>query len=389
MRDLKHHFRHALGRPGAPLHFAAHSHHPWPDVTRDAQLEYWEDAARLLDGKWGRIFEHVIPEAQGHVAHHLGLADPGTICFSSNTHDFLLRILSSMPTGRVLRILSTDSEFHSFTRQAARLEEEGLVEVTRIPVAPFDSFAARFAEAAASRPDGDLVWLSHVFFNTGQVLSGEALQSIVAAVPRRETVIVLDGYHSFMAMPVNLAPLASRVFYLSGGYKYAMAGEGVCFMHCPEGYIPRPRATGWYAEFGALEKPRDGTVAYGRGGARFLGATFDPSGLLRLNAVKRWLSSIGEDGATMTGRCTTLQEEFLAQAASSPVPAWQLIEPDPARRGRFLALRTPRAGNIDQALKQKGVIVDHRGDILRIGFGIYQDPSDVARLVATLAQLQA
>jgi hypothetical protein len=137
MRDLKHHFRHALGRPGAPLHFAAHSHHPWPDVTRDAQLEYWEDTARLLDGKWGRIFKHVIPEAQGH----------------------------------------------SFTRQAARLEEEGLVEVTRIPVAPFDSFAARFAEAAATRPDGDLVWLSHVFFNTGQVLSGEALQSIVATSP--------------------------------------------------------------------------------------------------------------------------------------------------------------------------------------------------------------
>lgn len=389
MRDLKHHFRRVLGHPGAPLHFAAHSHHPWPDVTREAQLEYWEDSARLLDGKWGKIFEHVIPEAQGHVARHLGLDDPGTICFSSNTHDFLLRVLSSMPTARAPRILSTDSEFHSFTRQAARLEEEGLVEVTRIPVAPFESFATRFAEAASSRPDWDLVWLSHVFFNTGQVLSDKALASIAGAVPRRETVIVLDGYHSFMAMPVNLAPLASRVFYLSGGYKYAMAGEGVCFMHCPEGYIPRPRATGWYAEFGALERPRDGTVAYGSGGARFLGATFDPSGLYRLNAVMRWLSSIGEDCATMTGRCAALQETFLAHASTSPVPAWQLIEPDALQRGRFLALRTAHAGAIQQALKHKGVIVDHRADILRIGFGIYQDQSDVARLVATLVQLQA
>jgi len=389
MRDLRHHFRHALGRADSPLHFAAHSHHPWPDVSREAQLEYWDDAARMLDGKWAKVFDDVIPEAQGHVALHLGLADPGTICFSSNTHDFLLRILASMPARKPVRILSTDSEFHSFTRQAARLEEEGLVEVTRIPVAPFESFATRFTEAASGRPDWDLVWLSHVFFNTGQVLSDKALASIADAVPRQDTVIVLDGYHSFMAMPVNLAPLASRVFYLSGGYKYAMAGEGVCFMHCPESYIPRPRATGWYAEFGALEKPRDGTVAYGRGGARFLGATFDPSGLYRLNAVMRWLSSIGEDCATMTDRCAALQETFLAQAGMSSVPAWHVIEPDPARRGRFLALRTPRAGAIDQALKQKGVIVDHRGDILRIGFGIYQDQSDVARLVTTLAQLQA
>lgn len=389
MRDLRHHFRHALGRTGAPLHFAAHSHHPWPDVTRAAQVEYWEDSARRLDGKWGKIFADVIPEAQAHVAQHLGLGEPGTICFSPNTHDFLLRILSSLPTGRAPRILSTDSEFHSFTRQVARLEEESLVEVTRIPVAPFDSFATRFAEAASSRQDWDLVWLSHVFFNTGQVLSDESLKGIVGAVPRRDTAIVLDGYHSFMAMPVNLAPLASRVFYLSGGYKYAMAGEGVCFMHCPEGYMPRPRATGWYAEFGTLEKPRDGTVAYGQGGARFLGATFDPSGLYRLNAVMRWLSSIGEDCVTMKSRCDALQERFIALASASPHPEWQVIEPDPDRRGRFIALRTPRAGAIDQALREQGVIVDHRGDILRIGFGIYQDESDVARLAATLAQLQA
>jgi kynureninase len=66
-----------------------------------------------------------------------------------------------------------------------------------------------------------------------------------------------------------------------------------------------------------------------------------------------------------------------------------VIEPDPDRRGRFIALRTSRAGAIDQALREQGVIVDHRGDILRIGFGIYQDESDVARLAATLAQLQA
>lgn len=387
MHDLRRHFSHALGREGAPLHFAAHSHHPWPDVSRDAQMACWDDAARFLDRKWEKVFGEVLPEAQQHVAAHLGLPDPQTICFSANTHDFLLRILASMATARPIRILSTDSEFHSFTRQVARLEEEGLVDVTRIPVAPFDSFATRFAEAASGRPDWDLVWLSHVFFNTGQVLSGEALKAIADAVPRHETVIVLDGYHGFMAMPVNLAPLSSRVFYLSGGYKYAMAGEGVCFMHCPDGYLPRPRATGWYAEFGALEKPRAGQVAYGPGGARFLGATFDPSGLYRLNAVMRWLGTIGEDDATMTAHAAALQQAFLALTQGRGYPAWDVVEPDPSRRGRFLALRTPRAGAIDAALKAQAVIVDHRADILRIGFGIYQVESDVARLADLLARL--
>lgn len=50
------------------LHFASHSHHYWPDATRDAHTEAWDDAARFADHKWGaRIFGQEIPKAQGHI----------------------------------------------------------------------------------------------------------------------------------------------------------------------------------------------------------------------------------------------------------------------------------------------------------------------------------
>ena len=75
MQSLADHFAQSVGRPGAPLHFAAHSHHPWPDVTAAAQAQCWADAARLLDAKWGHIFAEVIPRAQRHVARRLNLAD--------------------------------------------------------------------------------------------------------------------------------------------------------------------------------------------------------------------------------------------------------------------------------------------------------------------------
>ena len=391
VRNLKPHFAKSIGATGAPLHFAAHSHHPWPDVTSDAQGAYWQESARLLDRKWERIFAHVVPKAQHHIAHHLGLPREDTICFSPNTHDFLLRILSSLPSGRPLRIITTDSEFHSFSRQIARLEEDGDVKVTRVSVEPFDSFVDRFCDALSAGDRWDLVWFSHVFFNTGHALHAGDLDRISAFVPDVETPVVVDGYHAFMAMPVSLSRVASRIFYLSGSYKYAMAGEGACFMHCPDGYIPRPRYTGWFAEFGALEEERDDAVAYAPSGARFFGATFDPSGLYRLNAVMDWLVSAGLDTASMQAHAQALQAQFLQAIGKvkSPLTGAPLAQPLAERRGRFLAFETPRAGAIDAALAARNIMVDHRASILRIGFSIYQDESDVDALAQALARFEA
>ena len=39
---------------------------------------------------------------------------------------------------------------------------------------------------------------------------------------------------------------------------------------------------------------------------------------------------------------------------------------------------------LKEALAARNVVVDHRGDRLRIGFGIYQDEEDVARLLDAL-----
>ena len=50
--DLRAHFSSFLTSDPERLHFCAHSHHPWPDVTRAAQLRAWEDAAQHIDAKW-------------------------------------------------------------------------------------------------------------------------------------------------------------------------------------------------------------------------------------------------------------------------------------------------------------------------------------------------
>jgi kynureninase len=372
-------FARTFDRTGAPLHVAAHSHHPWPDVSFDAQVLAWDDAARLLDRKWDHVFETVIPRAQAHVARQVGLPDPASVAFGPNTHSFVLRILSCLP--RPLRVLTTGSEFMSFARQMARLEEDGAAIVTRVATEPFDTFEARFADEAR-RGGWDLVFFSQVFFDSGYAVRDVA--ALVDAVADKETFVVVDGYHGFMAVPMDFAALAGRAFFLAGGYKYAMAGEGACFLHCPPGYGPRPRDTGWYAGFSALEAGGGG-VGYARDGSRFLGATFDVTALYRFNAVQDWLAREGRSVGAMLAQVRRLEEVFLSESRSPDVSRATLLVPDAARRGRFLASRTPRAGKIVAKLAAQNIIADHRGDRLRIGFGVYHTEQDARRLAGAIA----
>ena len=382
--SYKTHFRRFLEADPERIHFAAHSHHLWPDVTFDAHVQAWLDAARLADRKWELIFSEVIPRAQRHIALRLGLSDPSTISFAPNTHELVMRILSCLPRDRTLRVLTTDSEFHSFARQAARLEEDEALDVTRIPAEPHGSFTERFVEAA-SKPGWDLVYLSHVFFNSGYAVPD--LVSIVEAVPR-DTFVVIDGYHAFGAIPIDLSKIEDRVFYVAGGYKYAMSGEGCCFLHAPPGYGKRPRDTGWYAAFGALEDAQaPGAVPYAAGGARFFGATFDASALYRFNAVMDWLDAEQLTPATIHAHVVRLQELFIAELGKETVPLreHQLVVPlSEKSRGQFLTFESRAAADIHARLLAANVVTDVRGDRLRFGFGIYHDESDIGRGIARI-----
>lgn len=374
---MKAHFSRVLAAAPGRLHFAAHSHHPWPDVSFEAHQQAWLDAARHLDDKWDVVFGQVIPEAQRHIATELGLSDPSTLVFAPNTHEFVLRLLSCLPEKP--RIVTSDSEFHSFERQLSRLSEDGLVQVTRVPSEPFHTFPDRLI--AASK-DAQLVFVSHVFFNSGAVLRD--VDALVKALPAN-AMVVLDGYHGFCAVPTSLKAIEDRCFYVAGGYKYAMAGEGACFLHVPKSTSFRPRNTGWFAAFGALQEKSKDRVPYASGGGAFMGATFDPSGLYRLNAVMRWRQSVGFTTIAARAHAHSLQRRFLTGLSDSTlVQSAQLVVPEAEQRAQFLTFRTNDAKALSAEFKTRNVITDARDDRLRFGFGPYQDEADVEQLLTRL-----
>lgn len=380
--DIKKDFSRFLNASPERLHMAAHSHHYWPDVTYDAHMQAWLDAAQYADDKWEYIFGNIYTDVQKDIAGILNLPNPETIAFAPNTHEFLIRLLSALPQDRPLQILTSDSEFHSFDRQIRRLEEEGLVVVKRITTQPLENFTTRFATTAAEK-DYDMVFVSKVFFNSGFVVT--PLTEIVRSVKSSDTLIVVDGYHAFMATPTDLSAVAERIFFLGGGYKYAMSGEGACFMHCPPGYAPRPRNTGWYAAFGALADTQEGTVGYGADGSRFMGATADPSSLYRMRAVFQWMHDRSISVSDIQSHAHALQRQFIsgldALHKTQLHTADLVIGIDELRRGSFLTFKTEHAAETHKILKKQNVITDYRGDCLRFGFAPYHDAQDITRLL--------
>jgi selenocysteine lyase/cysteine desulfurase len=228
-----------------------------------------------------------------------------------------------------------------------------------------------------------LIVASQVGFASGAML-GDPAPLAALANPEGPWVLI-DGYHGFMAVETDLSAHADRIFYTAGGYKYAMAGEGVAFLHCPPGFAPRPVNTGWYAEFDDLALP-PGAVGYAPDARRFLGSTFDPSGLYRFVAVRDMLAGEGLDTAAITAHADALKGQLLA-GLRGPLAEATLLNPAAPgeRRARFLALRHPDAARWQAALLARDVVTDVRGHVLRIGFGLYQTPRDVDALLQEIA----
>ncbi|MCD1598914.1 MULTISPECIES: aminotransferase class V-fold PLP-dependent enzyme [Rheinheimera] len=358
-------------------HFACHSHHYWPDVTRDAMLEYWDDTARLVDDKWQYIFAEKVPQTQQLIADILQLPQPEQIVFAPNTHELVMRLLSCFDLRQPLHILTTDSEFYSFSRQVKRLAEYDNITIEVIPTEPYATFEQRFIAAAEARSP-HFIFCSQVFFNSGVALTDLTgfVQKLAACT---DAMIAIDGYHAFMALPTDLSSIAERIFYLAGSYKYAQGGEGCCFMAVPLSSTDRPLYTGWFAEFGTLAAEKSATVLYSEDGYRFAGATMDFSALYRLNAVLRLFKQQGISVGRIHQYVQQLQRVFLAkltEAQHGKLHTSSLLTNNLDYHGHFLTFRCGNPAEVAELaamLKRNGIETDYRGDRLRFGFALYHN----------------
>ena len=367
------------------LLLTGHSHQAWPDVGFEAQQRAWLDAARDVDDKWTAAFAQAERVKTGFAA-LLGDAGGG-LALGTNTHELVVRLLSALPLRERPRLVTTDGEFHTIRRQLDRLAEAGL-EVVRIAESPVASVAERLAAAVDDRTA--LVLVSMVFFDSGRIARG--LARVAEACRRHGAELLVDVYHALNVLPVELAAEGlGGAFVTGGGYKYCQLGEGNCFLRIPEGCALRPVITGWYSEFTALaSKQVAGRVAYGEGGERFAGATYDPTSHYRAAAVFDFFAGEG------------LTPPFLREVSQHQIgvltEAFDVLDLDPAvvtrdrsapltEIGGFLALTAPRATALAQQLHARGVMTDARGEVLRFGPAPYLSDRQLRDAMGVLGEV--
>lgn len=360
----------------ARLLLTGHSHQAWPDVVRDAMARYFDDSAEHVDDKWERAVFPKVDRVGKAVLRRMGFADSDPITFGRSSHELVFRFLTGLPAlargSARARIVTTSGEFHSLRRQLARLEEEQGVEIVWVDADPKPTLGARLrAEVARG---ADLLALSAVFFEDAYVL--RELGEVAAEALARGTLVLVDAYHAFNVVPLDLGPRKDELYVVAGGYKYAEFGEGLCFMRSPRSSALRPVYTGWFSDFGSLEGTTS-SVRYGGGGDRFAGATFDPTSFYRAEAALDHFDACGLDVPALreiSVRQTTLVTEVIAGAGL--VLASQA---DPALRGGFVSVHAERAAEAQAALRAEGVYVDTRGPRLRIGPAPYLTDDEILR----------
>ena len=368
------------------LLLTGHSHQAWPDAGFEGQVEAWNDAAALVDEKWGRAAEVADRVRRGY-ARLLGTRGD-EVALGQNTHELVTRFLSALPLGRRPRLVSTDGEFHTIRRQLDRLAEDGRLEVVRLAADPADTLAERLAGAVDGRTAAVLV--SSVLFATARIVPG--LGSLAAACRRAGAELLVDAYHQLNVVPLSLeVDGLAAAFVVGGGYKYCQLGEGNCFLRVPPGREDlAPILTGWYSEFARLAARPGGGVPYGEGPARWAGATYDTTSHYRASRVFDFFE---EQGLT-----PDLLREVSRHQVGLLAAGFDALDLDPAviardrstpldRLGGFLALRSARAEGIAEALRARGVFTDHRADLLRLGPAPYLSDAQLRAAVEALGEV--
>ncbi|MDQ3752118.1 MAG: aminotransferase class V-fold PLP-dependent enzyme [Actinomycetota bacterium] len=256
----------------------------------------------------------------------------------------------------------------------------------RLDMAPSPDGIGVEAGQLTARIDGStaIVNLNRVLYGSSWIMD---VPPVVEAAHRDGALVVLDDFHGTGTVPIDVHRLGVD-FLLSGALKWLCGGQGIAFLYVREGLIEslEPTVVGWFGtqdpfSFGGSELRLRPDAGRFETGTYPLPQAWTALGGLEL-ILEVGVESIRAHSQALTGeiirRADSLGLDVLSPRADE-------------RRGGLVRLRMPggQAGaqRILHALLERDVVLDARGDALRISPHFFNDDSDIDRCFTELQSL--
>ncbi len=321
------------------------------------------DVAEGLDAWYaamGGAWDAWMAECDAHRARLAALMNaprPDCVVPKTSAGQGLRAVLNALPG--TPHVVATRGEFDSLDVILRTYAHERRITLDLVEAGAKGHFDTA-AVIAAIRPGTALVVASEVMFRTGQRLTD--IPALARAAHDAGARILLDVYHSLGVFPVDVAAYAVD-FAVGGAYKYLRGGPGACFLYVAPRVLDERLVTldtGWFAKDAPFTYARPEPPRYGPGGDAWLESTPPVLTFFQARAGSELLAALGI--ARLRDYSQAQQRHLRMQLASAGFDA----AGGGHDHGAFVVVRDPRAVEWARRLGERGVIVDARGDCLRL-----------------------
>lgn len=241
-----------------------------------------------------------------------------------------------------------------------------------------DQVAERIGE------DTRIVNVNRVLFESSWVMD---VPTIVAAAHAAGAYVLIDDYHGSGVLPIDVHELDVD-FLVSGALKWLCGGQGLAFFYCRKDLVAtiEPRVVGWFGtqDFFGFDRSE---LRLRHDARRFETGTFALPQAWTATGGLEIILEVGPE--TIRARNLELTRGIIGRADAAGI---EVLSPrDDDRRGGLVRVRAPGgregARALLHALFERDVVLDQRGDALRISPHFFNDEDDLDRCFAALHSL--
>lgn len=367
-------------RPNA--YFANHSlGRPLDATARDVAeaVALWQ--TRLGDA-WD-AWSAEIEAYRGRLAQLLNAPRADCVVPKTSAGQGLRTILNSYDA--VPRVVATRGEFDSIDLILRQYALRGRIRLRLIEPREHGLFEAADVQDAIVA-GADLVVVSHILFNTGQMLP--RLAETIAAAHDAGARVLVDVYHSLGVVPVDIQSLDAD-FAVGGSYKYLRGGPGAAYLYLHPRHLEgsmKPLDIGWFAKKDVFQYRRPDPPEFGAGGDAFLESTPPVLTYYQARAGQLFTLAIGVERLR---EYSLLQLRRLASMLETKGIASGGGTKD---RGAFVVVSFEgradgTATRCARELSARGVVCDARGPWLRLCPDVLTTAAEIDRAVEALSEV--